>query len=235
MKINLQNYRQEFDHWIKAFDQFVDHASKPTLNDLKTTLEDGIDNKREAFKWIPRNVVSTIIADSYDRRKPSASDPVYIDWWFEAEFARCEDTRKKKIWLVNSMCTQFNVRNASDNASIMQFHVDLRDGKQLGPHVHLQMAEEYMKRNVGVPLAVPRFPLATVLPTDCMDLVLSEFFPHTWPQSQSGAHGVANLRDAQLRRLKTMASEIVKLWGKQTKQTPVSVVQDCLLPDIELA
>ncbi|MBY5839828.1 hypothetical protein J3P71_06430 [Rhizobium leguminosarum] len=235
MKINLQNYRQEFDHWIKAFDPFVDHASKSALPQLHSRLEDGIDNKRESFTWELKKPVTTIVAESYDKKEESGSHPIRIDWQFKSVFERCEDTKKKKIWSVKEMCTHFSINDASGGDEIMHFHVDLKNDKQLGPHVHFQFSEEYMEKNVGVRLAVPRFPLATVLPTDCMDFVLSEFFPHRWPQSQSGAHGLKNLREAQRKRLENMAMAVATLWVKNPNRTPVSITQDYHIPDFVVA
>lgn len=235
MIINLQNYRQEFDHWIKAFDPFVDHPFKSALPQLLSTLEDGIDNRRASFRWELKKPVTTIASESYDRREESGSHPVRIDWQFKAQFDLNEYTKRRKVWTVRDMCTHFHVRDASSGDEIMHFHVDLKDGKQLGPHFHFQFSEEYMEKNFGLRLAVPRFPLATVLPTDCMDFVLSEFFPHSWPQSQSGAHGLNNLREAQRKRFENMALAIASLWVKNPNQTPVSITQDYHIPDFVVA
>lgn len=234
MKINLRNYGTELAHWLRAFEPFVEPASQPALSRLKLVLEDGRDNLREKFDWSLKDPIITKIANSYDRRNNNAHE-VRVGWQFESAFERGEHSRKKSIWTVGKMVTHIRVYDAANNEVLLHFHVDMKNSEQLGPHIHLQLSEDYMEKRVGLQIAVPRFPFATILPTDCLDFVLSEFFPIEWPRSQSDAQGLATLQRAQRDRLRDMAEAIAKLWDKPSRQTPVSATQDYHMPDLQIA
>ncbi|GAB1582895.1 hypothetical protein PPNSA23_28380 [Phyllobacterium phragmitis] len=230
----MRNYGNELAHWIRAFEPFVEHAFKPALPRLQAVLERGQDASPEKFEWDLKEPIATIVADSYDKRG-GKSHKVRLYWQFESIFRRGAETRRKNIWTVAKMVTQIQVRDATTDDRLLHFHVDMKNLGQLGPHIHLQLSEEYMADKVGSPIAVPRFPFATVLPTDCLDFVLSEFFPTKWPKSQSEAHGLKILQTAQRKRLTNMAEAIAGLWEKPSKQTPVSITQDYHMPDFEIA
>lgn len=233
MKIDLKAYATEFDFWIEAFKPFVEHASHPALSRLKSELEDGRDNRRPSFAWKLDKPVMTIEADSYDGcgRSPHK---VKIGWKFEALFEIGTDEKRKSIWNVTKMVTQFRVYSSADDQEILHFHHDMKNNGQLGPHIHMQLSEDYLKDKGRIPIAVPRFPSVAMLPTDCLDLVLSEFFPFAWPKSQSGARGLTVLQTRQQQRITAISKALSQKW-LGSRKTPIAAVQDCYMPDLQIA
>jgi hypothetical protein len=174
MRINLREYATELRHWVEAFEQFVDPGSKRPLSRLLEELENGRDNVRPAFGWKLAAPIRSVVADRYDGHGRTPNK-VIVSWQFESEFETGPDFKKKSIWIVKKMVTQIRIHSVPDDNVILQFHYDMKNRSQLGPHVHMQLSEHYQKEQDRIPIAVPRFPAMTMLPTDCFDLVLSEF------------------------------------------------------------
>lgn len=233
MKIDLKAYATEFDFWIEAFKPFVEHASQPALSRLKSELEDGRDNRRASFAWKLDKQIMTIAADSYDGPDRSPHK-VKIGWKFEALFQIGTDPKRKSVWTVDKMVTQIRVYSCEDNQEILHFHHDMKNNGQLGPHIHMQFSEDYLKNKGRIPIAVPRFPSIAMLPTDCFDLVLSEFFPFTWPKAQSGIRGLTTLQTRQQQRMLAISQALMQGWVGSRK-TPIAAVQDCYMPDLQIA
>lgn len=234
MKINLHEYAKELEYWIKAFEPLVDRASVSPLRDTLEELQASRD-KTNDFRWTASRPIKFAIATEYDRAEGEAT-PVYITWMFGCRFSKDpKDKAKRPLWTLGELRTQIEVHRAEDDATILRFHHDLKNEGQLGPHAHLQISERFLEEKAGMRLAVPRFPAAALLPTDCLDLALSEFFPHRWPKSQSEAIGIGTLRDGQLNRATAFAGELHRQWKISTKKTPFAVLQNCFMPDIQLA
>lgn len=239
MKIDLRNYARELGHWLEAFEPFMDRASRPELRRLSKSLEDGRDAPHSSFPWRLHKPLRSVEADKYDGLEKTPHK-VWIGWQFEADFERGPDLTKKYIWTIRSMVTQIRVHSSADDSEILHFHYDLKNLNankvpQLGPHIHMQFSEHYLKEHKRIAIAVPRFPSAVLLPTDCFDLVLSEFFPSKWPKEQSKLTGIDVLRAGQRQRMVNMAEALNKVWEVSRKRTLVAAIQNCYMPDIQIA
>lgn len=233
MKIDLREYGTELGFWLEAFKPFVVKESITTLIKLHEQLENGRDNVRPSFPWKLASPIRTIVADRYDG-KDRTPHKVWIGWQFHSVFKRVEEAKRRTIWFVQDMVTQVRVHSADDDSVISHFHFDMKNENQLGPHVHLQISEDYQKEKGRIPIAVPRFPIAPLLPTDCLDLVLNEFFPFQWPQSQLKSQGRTTLRNRQRERLARMSQVIAKRWD-DSLNTPIVASQSWYAPDLRLA
>lgn len=234
MKINLKAYANELNFWIEPLKAFIGKESHRTLSDLKEQLENGRDNLRPNFDWKLDKPIVTTVADRYDGHGRSPHK-VTIGWQFESAFQSGEDSKKKGLWTVSKMVTHIRVYNADNGEEILHFHHDLKNQGQLGPYVHMQFSEHYLKEKGRIPIAVPRFPIAAILPTDCFDLVLAEFFPFDWPKSQAGSHGLATLRSSQRNRFIAISDALRKEWDASPKLTPVAATQNCYITDLQIA
>lgn len=234
MKIDLKEYGDELEYWVEAFKPFVDHASWHSLKGICDTLADGRDNRRTVFQWFVRDLIWTKIADRYDGVDKTPHE-IRVGWRFQSTFVLGTDPRRKPIWTVKEMVTQIHVCLAENNGEILRFHYDMKNEGQLGPHVHMQFSEEYMKDNKRIPIAVPRFPSPTMLPTDCLDLVLSEFFPFEWPRSQSDSRGLKILQTRQRARMVMMAQAMINGWAASPRRTPISAMQSSYMPELQIA
>lgn len=233
MIVDLRSYEAELRHWITAFEDYVELASNPALKRVLRDLETGR-VERDSFRWHTTKPIKSKVANRYDGVAKDAHE-VVLSWEFTCSFTKRKPIAKKEIlWDVSELSTQTKVLDAASDETILHFHQDLKNKDQFGPHCHLQIAERYIEDVKGVRLATPRFPAAAILPTDCFDLVLSEFFPHEWPESQSRMTGIATVRERQLKRA---ADYITALHGevrKRTLRTPFAVLQNCHMPDLRL-
>lgn len=232
MKIDLKAYGKELEFWLEAFKPFVDHGSQPALPRLKQQLEDGRDIARPTFPWKLDKPIVTKAADRYDGTGKTPHR-VRIGWQFAATFERGNDPKNRALWMVKEMATHIHVSLSGSGEEILHFHFDLKNKGQLGPHAHMQLSEHFLKNKNRVPVAVPRFPSTAVLPTDCLDLVLAEFFPFEWPRSQSDSRGLNTLQTGQQKRIMEMSQAIAKGWPK-SRMTPISAIQDCFMPDLQI-
>ena len=233
MKISLRDYGTELAFWLEAFKPFVAKDSASALAKIHEQLEDGRDNLRASFPWKLANPIMTIVADRYDG-KNRTPHRVRIGWQFETVFDKGAASKKHAMWTVQKMVTQIRVHSADDNSVASHFHFDMKNGQQLGPHIHLQISEDYQKDKGRIPLAVPRYPIAPLLPTDCLDLVLNEFFPFAWPESQVKSRGSATLRNRQRERLMRISQAVVKRWD-ESLNTPIVASQGWYAPDLVIA
>lgn len=233
MKINLREYAAELAFWLEAFKPFVSRESNPALIRLQEQIENGRDNLRPSFPWKLDASIKTLTADRYDG-KDRTPHKVWIGWQFESEFESGPESRKQFIWTVKKMVTQIRIHSADDDSLISHFHFDMKNEGQLGPHVHMQVSEDFQKQKGRIPMAVPRFPAAPLLPTDCMDLVLSEFFPFEWPASQLKSHGRNALRTRQRDRLVRMSQAVANSW-EESLNTPIVASQGWYVPDLRIA
>lgn len=232
MRIDLKAYARELEYWLDAFAPFVEHGSQPALPRLKEQLENGRDVARPTFPWKLDKPVMTIAADKYDGVNKTPHQ-VRIGWQFTAIFKSAEIQRRNALWTIEKMETHIYVRLCDSGNDILHFHYDLKNKGQLGPHVHMQLSEHFQKNKGLIPIAVPRFPSAAVLPTDCLDLVLAEFFPFKWPQSQKDSRGLSTLQNGQQKRFMAMSQAIAKGW-QGSRKTPIAAIQECFLPDFQL-
>ena len=233
MKIDLREYATELRYWLEAFKPFVDKVSHPSLMRLQEEIENGRDNLRPSFGWKLAAPIQLIDADRYDGTVKSPH-VVRVTWQFEAEFKSRPDSRKTFLWTVENMVTHVRVYSAKNDEEILHFHHDMKNKGQLGPHSHMQFSEHYQKDKGKIPIAVPRFPTVAMLPTDCLDFVLAEFFPFEWPKSQSTLVGLAALQKRQRDRMMRISHAIASGWTG-SRMTPIAAVQNCYEPDLQIA
>ncbi|MER8480731.1 hypothetical protein [Mesorhizobium sp. M1163] len=233
MIINLNKYAAEVAAYIKHAEKFV---ARPFHSRLRMTLEDlenGLDRRRP-FKWRTAEAIRTIDTTRYDRRQGD-NEPIFATIGFHASFV-APANHKSNDWTVEEMVTHLLIfRAGAEEEPVMHFHVDKKNADQLGPELHMQVSERFTER-LGMKLAVPRIPSGFLLPTDCLDFILSELFSADWPREQSGAHALTTLRLAQLERARGFVAAVDAAWRKSLRQTPISVLQDCKFePAIRLA
>lgn len=233
MIIDLHKYGTELRFWAQAFEPFVDPSSRSALRRIFADLENGRENL-DRFPWkLPKPIMSRVTS-AYDGTE-KAAHPVYVTWQFHSEFKRIPPA-KQRLWDVLEMVTHIKVMSAeNDGAEIIHFHYDMKSEKQLGPHTHLQISEMFLEEKQKVALAVPRFPSAVLLPTDCLDLVLAEFFPNEWPKEQANSAGISALRAGQLRRAESLIKALCNQWDSNPKMTPFAKTQNCFMPSVQLA
>ena len=232
MLINLDRYCQELDAYVPGFLPFLERRSQGTLQDLVEDLKQSRDHpKCMGFAWSTRNPLHSILADRYDRQS-GTSLPVRIQISFMASFSR--RTRRDRVWRLIRVETQIEVVRPCGPHSLLRFHIDKKNPGQLGPFAHMQFSEDFLQEVIGYGLAVPRFPVCILLPTDCIDFVLSEFFPHRWPQEQTGLFRIRLLRDRQLDRVNQVGIQLRRILDKPNR-TPVSLLQDSAFDDFQLA
>jgi len=234
MIIDMRNYGLELGYWVKAFKPFVDYSSQNALMKIQQDFEDGCDNHPK-FRWETKKPIRSIMADAYDSPGKHV-DRVCFTWAFHADFTKGDKPKKNPLWSVSEMVTQVEVFALDpEERKVLHFHQDLKHKAQLGPHVHMQISEDFLNAGNGIKLGVPRFPGAAILPTDCLDLVLSEFFPEKWPMEQVGLQGIGTLRQAQRSRFERLAAALHQEWLALPARTPVARTQNCFMPTIQLA
>lgn len=193
-------------------------------------LETGRDNTT-SFIWETKvdEPIETQVATRYDSltRTP---DPVVISMGFIAKFTRLGG-KKSVDWSVDRLETHITIRGEGKRDPALWFHIDKKNVGQLGPATHLQISEDCCDFLGDLKLGVPRFPFGFVLPTDCLDFILAEFFPADWGKHLAGSHAFGTLRESQLARLHVFASAVREDLNKRKKQTPVGVLQDCIFAE----
>lgn len=233
MKIDLREYGVELGYWIEAFGPFVDRPGAAALGRLKQELETARDDRHERFPWKLAKPIVTVDTDRYDGATKTPHK-VRIGWQFHATIRLTEKSKRNPLWEIEEMATHIYVRSSENDQEIMHFHHDLKNRGQLGPQTHMQLSEQYQKDAGRIPIAVPRFPSLPVLPTDCLDFALCEFFPFIWPEEQAKARGIAVLQNRQRTRLLAMAKLVADSW-KDSRKTPIAVIQECYSPELRIA
>lgn len=234
MKIDLAQYGQELEVWLKVVEPFTDRASVNALRKLGESLLDGNAKRPAKLEWKASKPIISKPAERYDgvdKVKP----PVRVAWSFKAVFVEPAKVNRRWIWTIEELSTHSVVTLCETGEEILRFHHDLKNQGQLGPHVHMQVSEEWLTSKGLTPIAVPRFPAGAVLPTDCLDLVFSEFFPHEWPRLQADAVGINTLITAQQARFRAIAAAVLKSWDDKPKKTPIAAMQNCYMPELQLA
>lgn len=234
MIIDLRKFRSEFEFYIKAAaDQFLEKESAARLRSALEKLTHALDSKAAEFAWETAAPIRSKVATRYDGLD-KRSDPVRVALCFHSRMTKV--AQKGFDWRVNRMVTHLQIFHESDSEKpILHFHIDKKDPKQLGPDVHLQVSEKYVEDARGFSLAVPRIPFGFVLPTECLDFALAEFFGAEWIKAQDSAHSIAAIRNEQVARAERLVDEVQKNWKKFPKQTPVSLLQNYHFPDLRLA
>ncbi|MDJ0449261.1 hypothetical protein [Methylocystis sp. JR02] len=233
MIIDLREYSKEVVGYTRTAKSLVERASQSALEKVALDLETGQDTQ-DHFYWNTPKAIRTIETRDYDRAGQSAP-PVYVEWGFRAEFTRQPAPRRNAKWRIDELTTQFKVWAARDTTRpALVFHIDRKSPGQFGPDFHMQVSEDYTASAGPLHLAVPRFPTHCLLPTDCLDLVLSEFFQQKWLKEQS--EGPINLmRSAQLTRAKLYSEAIAGMWQAKPRSTPISALQNFPLPSLNLS
>lgn len=241
MIIDLKKYATEVGYWFGGFEALVDQAGKAQLASLLSDLGSG--QARKNFRWATPNPIRTVETRRYDRILGDMA-PLYLRWSFEMRFAQLDKARRKdpQLWSIKHGTTRIEVLEGEDGAReaeqrvALVFHFDLKSDGQLGPYSHFQVSDRFLEASGRLKMSVPRLPSAVILPTDCFDLVLSEFFPEAWRKQQSNLHGLNAIQEAQKRRASSLQSEIQARWNKEgARSSPVLWLQNCSLPDLRLA
>jgi hypothetical protein len=228
MIINLRAYVKEVEAVAKAAERFVARESYSNLMSAPENLKIGIDSGANTFKWITKGPIKFINATKYDS-KTHACEPVVVSIGFVGSFRLLD--KKKHKWNIDGLVTQIKIFKKPEEGQnqeglpIMHMHIDKKNNDQRGPHIHIQVSEDCTKQ-LGMKLAVPRIPFNFVLPTDCIDFVLAEFFPDEWHKAQTEAHSFNLIRNNQLVRAEQMLNHVGELWKKNQKRTPVTLIQD---------
>ncbi|TPL49896.1 hypothetical protein [Mesorhizobium sp. B2-4-6] len=223
MIIDLYKYGAEVAAYVRAAEELVARASRYRLEAILNEFETGRETRRN-FRW-GTDSIRTIDATQYDRRT-GANEPIVATIGFHASFI-APANRKSSDWMVEEMVTHLKIfRVGADEHPVMHLHVDKKNAGQLGPELHVQVSEHCTER-LGMKLAVPRIPAGFLLPTDCLDFILSELFWSDWSKAQTSAHNFSAVRNAQLGRASGFAAAIHSAWTKSPRRTPISVLQDC--------
>lgn len=231
MIINLGKYEKEAHNILLAAKPFTVAESNSVLDEIKSALTTGLES-RKGFNWKTKRAIILKPATDYDRRTGTAKAAT-IKFNFNAHFS--PPARRQEDWRVDELTTELKVFGDNADNPALHLHVDKKNNSQRGPHAHIQVSEECTKR-LGMKLAVPRIPFGFLLPTDCLDFVLAEFFPDEWGQAQVGAQGIRLICDAQRQRAINFSRKLEAEWAKHPKKSPVSVLQDCSLgEDLRLA
>lgn len=233
MIIDLRAYGGEVSAYVAAAKDFVERATWTHLQSMQTDLELGRDSSDD-FPWSSKKPIRTRVADRYDRAA-GKRDPVFVELSFDARFRRLIP-KKKSDFEVLKMVTHIKVFSSSDaGRPALHIHVDKKNLGQLGPDMHVQVSEAFTRQASNFALGVPRLPTGFLLPTDCLDFVLSEFFPAEWAKAQTSVHQIDTLRNAQLGRARGVAEQLEIIWKNKRGRTPVSVMQNCDYVGLRLA
>lgn len=232
MIIDLRSYGGEVAAYVAAAKSFVDRTAWTRLQAMQSDLEYGRDNQDD-FVWRTSGDIRTRIADRYDG-SGKVKPPIVLTLGFHARFKRL--AAKRTDFQVVTMVTHLLVFPEDNlHQPALHIHVDKKNAGQLGPEMHVQVSEAFTKQASGMPLAIPRLPSGFLLPTDCLDIMLTEIFPDEWPEAQASAHEIQSLRQAQLQRLRRLGAQLEEVWKGKQARTPFSALQNCDLAALRLA
>jgi hypothetical protein len=226
MIINLKDYANEAQFILQAAKPFIIAQSINVLDEIKSDLETGRGGGK-AFTWETKRPMKFKEARDYDRRKGTVI-PITVEISFCSQFSPI--SRKGNDWKIDRLETHLKLFRDGNDEPVLHLHIDKKNKDQRGPHLHMQISEECTQR-LGMRIGVPRFPFGFLLPTDCLDFALAEFFQDEWGQTQTGAQGIRLIRDAQKARARNASIKLQAEWDKITNKTPVSILQDCYLGD----
>lgn len=233
MIINLHSYAEELDAFIPALQPFLDGPSHARYMNLVERLKQRRDNIRcRHFSWETQEPLTTICTERYDGRD-RRSEPVTVSVGIDAHFTR--DAVSVKLWSIDRLIIHVSVFRPDNDQPSLQFHIDQKNDGQLGPPIHMQVSDKFLGALHGHRLAVPRFPIVPLLPTDCFDFLLSEFFPRDWSENQAGLWRIRFLRQQQKGRICSIARELHAAWRKTPNRTFINFVQNSSLAGLQLA
>ena len=232
MLIDLMKFADELDAFGPALDPFLEPLSHRRFLELVEQLKASRDNPRiPAFSWSTPAWLTTISADGYNGgRRPAQSAQVQVG--IDARFSRLPDARR--IWNIERLITQVSIARVDQQRPSLSFHIDMKNPNQLGPGVHMQVSDTFLHTAVGHRLSVPRFPITLVLPTDCIDFVLTEFFPNRWNEHLSGMWRIGLLRRHQEKRLRDLVMELWGQWQGSPNSTLIGMIQNSSLDGLRL-
>lgn len=216
--INLKNYIKEVEAMTKVAADFISPDSQSRLHDFVEDLRSAHERGEESFPWKTSKPIVTVPSRNYDG-KTHPRNAAHLEFQFKSVLQR--KARGSADWKLDEMTTRICIVDSSEMKKLLSIHIDLKSPNQWGPEVHFQVAEGHAGG-----LAVPRVPFGFLLPTDCLDFALAELFPEKWKAAQTTAYDMSRLRKGQLDRIKAIGENILSLWDKQTKRTPVCVLQD---------
>ena len=221
--LELNQYRKELAIFLDGAEEFVRRRSLSRFKKMLDDLDHTIDSGNPSTYWRARNI-DLVVAKRYDRRE-GKSAPVRVRFGFDIALASHQV--KRGYWHLSKCVSHIHVFREDDDAGehVTAFHIDLKNPEQLGPEVHIQFAETCSQR-LGLAMGVPRIPFPAVLPTDCLDFALSEFFPHRWGVTQSGMHALSTVRRAQKARIEALWASVQRSCGRRTRLTPIAAMQD---------
>lgn len=225
LRIDLQSYLDEVSAVAKLSERFLEAdglaAMKQAVDDLSVPVHSG----QPKFTWQTKDTLPIRFTSSstYDGKKAHLP-AMRLKFGFVCKFARPQNTPRKgpelRLWSIEMAVT--HVRWCEDGgAERMHCHFDLKNTGQYGPEYHFQVAEN------GPRPAIPRLPVACFLPTDCLDLALSELHPVDWSKHQATMTFQRQiLMKAQRARLEHSARDVTRFWDElKGAQTPISALQ----------
>lgn len=222
-RIDLDAYAEEVKAFSDLAENFVPRASTPGLKKMEQDLRTGISRASADWTWFTAQEIAFRSSGQYDAlgKKPR---PAHFTLSFECAFTRPANVNVKKagaVWQVRHAST--HIRVARDDGASLELHFDYKNAGQLGPQLHLQVAESQTR---GLP--IPRLASPAFLPTDCADIMLCELHPLEWERHQRAGNSqwnVAVLRNGQEHRTVAYLTDLHSQWKSDLKRTRFSTVQ----------
>lgn len=221
-RIDLEAYAGEVKAFSALAEKFVPHSSVPALRRLEQDLRAGISRANSSWTWSTIQEVVFKPSGKYDA--PGKPKPAHFSLGFECVFTRPAGVNQKKcgpVWEISHGSTHVKVER--EDKPSLELHFDYKNIGQLGPQLHVQVAES---QTGGLP--IPRLVAMAFLPTDCADIMLCELHPTDWERHQRAGGNqwnVTAVRNGQEKRTMAYLNDIHTQWKSDVKQTRFSALQ----------
>jgi len=219
-KIDLEKYTVEMAAFIELAEDFVDKSSTLRLTHVLRDLQIKVDERTPRLHWSTDREIIIRSSEYYDgpNRKHLKTE---LSVTFDCVFLREEGTKPKvPMWEIDRISTHLRLKK---NGYELPFHFDYKNSDQWGPQIHFQVSENLCD------LPIPRLLSNVCLPTDCLDLILSELHPVEWQTVQLAGNNrthIARVRNAQESRILAYISELKQLWDGDKATTRVNMLQN---------
>lgn len=219
-KIDLERYASEVEAFIRLADDFVDKASTLRLDHVLRALRAQIDSRASPLFWSTEREIVIRSSEYYDGpgKKHLKTD---LSISFDCVFLRDANAdRKDTKWGINRISTHLSLKK---DGYELPFHFDYKNSEQWGPQVHFQVSE------ILCDIPIPRLLSNVCLPTDCLDLMLSELHPVEWQETQQAGRNnvyMSKVRTAQENRILAHINELKRLWEDDKRTTRVNMLQN---------
>lgn len=140
-RIDLEAYAGEVKAFSALAEKFVPHSSVPALRRLEQDLRAGISRANSSWTWSTIQEVVFKPSGKYDApgKKPK---PAHFSLGFECVFTRPAGVNQKKcgpVWEISHGSTHVKVER--EDKPSLELHFDYKNIGQLGPQLHVQVAE----------------------------------------------------------------------------------------------